>query len=79
MSGLYVPLTDAYLMAVAQYFAGLNLPYPPTTSVSATTPAQLARGRALVIQGDLQKKIPACINCHGGCCARRFPTQASLN
>ena len=49
MSGLLVPLTDAYLMAVAQHFAGMNLPYPPPTSVAATTPAQLARGRTLAM------------------------------
>ncbi len=65
MTGLLEPLTDAYLMEMAQYFAGLNLPYPPPTPVAATTPAQLARGKSLVTQGDPQKKIPACINCHG--------------
>ena len=65
MTGLLEPLTDAYLMEMAQYFAGLNLPYPPPTPVTATTPTQLARGRTLVMQGDPQKKIPACTNCHG--------------
>jgi len=65
MTGLLEPLTDAYLMEMAQYFAGLNLPYPPPTLVAATTPAQLARGKSLVTQGDPQKKIPACISCHG--------------
>jgi cytochrome c553 len=65
MSGLLEPLTDAYLMEMAQYFAGLNLPYPQPTPVAATTPAQLARGKSLVTQGDPQKKIPACVSCHG--------------
>jgi cytochrome c553 len=65
MSGPLEPLTDAYLMEMAQYFAGLNLPYPQPMPVAATTPAQLARGKSLVMQGDPQKKIPACISCHG--------------
>jgi cytochrome c553 len=65
MTGLLEPLTDSYLMEMAQYFAGLNLPYPPPMPTTATTPAQLARGQTLVMQGDPQKKIPACTDCHG--------------
>ena len=65
MTGLLEPLTDSYLMEMAQYFAGLNLPYPPPVPTVATTPAQLARGQTLVMQGDPQKKIPACTDCHG--------------
>jgi cytochrome c553 len=29
------------------------------------TPAALERGRALVMNGDSSKKVPACIACHG--------------
>ena len=73
MTGLLEPLTDSYLMEMAQYFAGLNLPYPPPMPTTATTPAQLARGQTLVMQGDPQKKIPACTDCHGALSSSRGP------
>jgi len=57
-------LSDAYLLEIAQYFASLELPYPPP--VAADVPAeQLQRGRQLVMQGDAARKIPACVSCHG--------------
>ena len=64
MAGLLEPLSDAYLMEIAQYFSKLDLPYarPPST----TAPADfLQRGRTLATQGDAAKKIPACTQCHG--------------
>lgn len=64
MASLVEPLSDAYLMEIAQYFSMLDLPYP---APAPTTAAQqvLARGRILVTQGDTVKKIPACVQCHG--------------
>ena len=64
MTGLVQPLSDAYLMEMAQYFSALNLPYPaPLASVASQE--TLAQGRALVMQGDKSRKLPACVQCHG--------------
>lgn len=57
-------LSDAYLMEIAEYFASLHPPYPPPGKTSATA-AMLERGRVLALQGDAQKKVPACVACHG--------------
>jgi cytochrome c553 len=66
MVGMVEHLSDAYLMEMAQYFAQLDLPYPPPTVPRAgTTAATLARGQALVEQGDKARGIPACVACHG--------------
>jgi cytochrome c553 len=57
-------MSDAYLREIAQYFAALELPYPPPQTAGA--PAEmLARGEQLVRQGDAQRGIPACSQCHG--------------
>jgi cytochrome c553 len=58
-------LSDAYLMEMAEYFAGLDLPYPPVSAASDALPAQLARGRQLALEGDAARRIPACVQCHG--------------
>lgn len=58
-------LSDAYLMEMAEYFAGLDLPYPPVLPASDATPAQMARGRQLALEGDAARRIPACVQCHG--------------
>ena len=58
-------LSDAYLMEMAEYFAGLDLPYPPVSPASDATPAQMARGRQLALEGDPARRIPACVQCHG--------------
>jgi len=57
-------MSDAYLKEVAQYFGDLDLPYPPA---AATVPpaAQMARGEALVRNGDPARKLPSCVECHG--------------
>jgi len=58
-------LSDDYLREMADYFAGLQLPYPPVSPVSDATPEQLRRGRQLVREGDAARGIPACVQCHG--------------
>jgi cytochrome c553 len=64
MARLLDPLSDAYLLEIAQYFASLDLPYaaPPRPSVPA---AMLQRGQTLARDGDAAKDIPACVQCHG--------------
>jgi cytochrome c553 len=66
MVGMVEHLSDAYLMEMAQYFAQLNLPYPPPAAPRAgTSAAVLQRGQALVELGDKARGIPACVVCHG--------------
>ena len=64
MTYLVDHLTDAYLTEIAQYFAGLDLPYPPPQKPGASA-AALARGERLVREGDRTRSIPACTQCHG--------------
>ena len=64
MTQLITPLTDAYLMEIAQYFAGLEVPYPAPLPTSS--PANvLSLGRQLALQGDPARQVPACTQCHG--------------
>lgn len=65
MAYLVQHLSDAYLREIAEYFAGLNYPYPSVAASNEATPAMLARGRALAHQGDAARGIPACAACHG--------------
>lgn len=64
MTGLLDPLSDVYMLELAQYFSKLDLPYPAPAAVSAS-PADLKRGQVLANQGDAGQKIPACKTCHG--------------
>lgn len=64
MSGLVETLSDDYLREMAEYFAALDLPYPPPQTRDAPA-ALLERGRVLVREGDATRKLPACVQCHG--------------
>jgi cytochrome c553 len=64
MTRLLDPLSDAYLMEISQYFAALDLPYPPPQTANLPD-AVLQRGRTLALQGDAPSKVPACVQCHG--------------
>jgi cytochrome c553 len=64
MAYLVDHMSDAYLREIADYFAGLDLPYPPPQTAGAS-PAVLARGEQLVRHGDPERDIPACAQCHG--------------
>lgn len=57
-------LSDAYLHEMAGYFATLDVPYPAPARPTES-PAVLARGQRLVMQGDAAKGLPACVRCHG--------------
>ena len=65
MTGLLEPLSDDYLMVIAEHFAGLDVPYPPPLPRGNATPELLRRGEALAREGDAARKIPACVACHG--------------
>ena len=64
MTRLLEHLSDDYLREFAGYFSGLELPYPAPqpAAVGAKT---LERGRALVMEGDASRGVPACAECHG--------------
>jgi cytochrome c553 len=64
MTRLMDPLSEPYLLEIAQYFSALDIPYvqPRPTAASA---ALLQQGRDLTLQGDPQRNIPACAHCHG--------------
>jgi cytochrome c553 len=64
MAGLLDTLSDAYLYEIAQHFANLDLPYPPPQP-SSGTPEALQRGREITIEGDPERRVPACASCHG--------------
>ncbi len=64
MTQLLTPLTDDYLMEIAQYFSQLEVPYPAPAPTNAS-PALLQQGRQLAMQGDTARNIPACVQCHG--------------
>lgn len=77
MTRLMDPLSDAYLLEIAQHFAGLELPYPPPTA-KTTPPVQLQRGRTLALQGDPRRRLPACAQCHGQALTGVQPTTPGL-
>lgn len=64
MSYLLERQSDAYLREMAEYFAGLSLPYPPAAP-PAVDAAMLRRGLRLVREGDADRSIPSCQACHG--------------
>lgn len=64
MTRLIDPLSEPYLLEIAQHFSGLELPYaaPPVPQVA---PEVLERGRQLTLRGEPAAKLPACVSCHG--------------
>ena len=64
MTRLLDPLSEPYLLEVAQHFAQLELPYEPPPA-SRAAPALLERGRAIALQGVAAANLPACASCHG--------------
>src|SRR5689334_6871880 len=57
-------LPDAYLKQMADHFASLRPPFP-APAVPTVSNDVLARGEALVKQGDPKNGIPPCSACHG--------------
>src|SRR5450631_346136 len=63
MTQLLVPLSDAYLLDIAEHFSRLRLSYPAPQAATAD-PAVLQRGERLVREGDVRRQVPACVACH---------------
>ena len=79
MTYLVEHLSDAYLLEIAGYFSALDLPYPPPPPPATPVIKQeLARGDALVHQGDAARGIPACIACHGALLTGAVPAIPGL-
>jgi cytochrome c553 len=64
MNYLLEYLPDPYLQKMADYFTALRPP-PVLQAVAEVSRALLARGRALVTEGDPAHGVPACSGCHG--------------
>jgi cytochrome c553 len=64
MARLLDPLSDAYLLEIAQYFSALEIPYAPPSAATADA-SLLRRGQVLALQGDAASHVPACAQCHG--------------
>ncbi len=64
MAYLVEQMPDDYLREIAAYYSALDLPYPAAPAPQAA-PEVLARGAALARDGDVARKIPACVACHG--------------
>jgi len=70
-------MPDAYLHEIADYFASLDLPYAPPQTVGAPA-GEIARGEALVRQGDAAHGVPACVQCHGAAMTGVLPSVPGL-
>lgn len=77
MTTLIDPLGDDYLREIAAYFAAIDLPYPAPEAATAA-PDVLARGRALVFDGDAALRLPACAACHGAALTGVLPAVPGL-
>ncbi len=77
MSHLLQHLTDDYLREIARYFASLDLPYPPAQP-DAMPLADARRAEQLVREGMPDRKLPACVQCHGQAMAGRLPAMPGL-
>lgn len=64
MNYLLEYLHDDYFRQMADFFATQHLPFAPAERRPQQA-AALARGEALVHQGDTARGIPACMACHG--------------
>jgi cytochrome c553 len=77
MTALIDPLSEAYLLEIARYFAALDLPYPAPRP-AAITAQQAQRGEALALRGDAARDIPACVQCHGQALTGVLPNTPGL-
>ncbi|HVZ43372.1 MAG TPA: cytochrome C [Ramlibacter sp.] len=77
MERLIDPLSNDYLLEIARHFASLDVPYPPPAA-SRLGQEQLERGRQLVAQGDVARRLPACMECHGKALTGVLPTIPGL-
>lgn len=77
MTHLMQHMSDDYLQEIANYFAGLDLPYPPAQPNRLSADQQRV-AETLVFKGAPDRQIPACVACHGANMAGRLPAMPGL-
>ncbi|TFW27984.1 c-type cytochrome [Duganella callida] len=77
MNYLLAYLPPAYLKQMADYFAAQSPDPLPTTAPNAPA-AIIAQGQQIVAKGLPDKKIPACVACHGSALGGREPAIPGL-
>jgi cytochrome c553 len=77
MAQMVDPLSEAYLLEIAEHFAALEVPYPAPAPVQAT-PAERDRGEQLALRGDASRQLPACASCHGTALTGVLPATPGL-
>lgn len=77
MNHLVQNMSDDYLRDIAKYFAELDLPYQPAQRSQLTQNEQRA-AENLVLHGAPERKLPACIACHGQQMAGKQPAMPGL-
>ena len=64
MNYLLAYLPDAYLREMAEHFSKQRPPFVEHDA-GVVEPGLIARGQSIVMQGDKEKTVPACVACHG--------------
>ena len=64
MTHMVTPLSDRYLLEIAEHFAAQDLPYPAPMPLNINAQT-LQRGEQLALRGDTTRQLPACVQCHG--------------
>ncbi len=77
MNHLMQHMSDDYLRDIAEYFAELDLPYPPAQAHGLPV-QQVQRAEQLVFNGAPERNVPACVSCHGTNMAGRQPAMPGL-
>ncbi len=70
-------MPNRYLQEFAEYFASQHPPYAASAPPNPDA-ALIAKGKALVLSGDLARGVPACTDCHGADLLGRGPDIPSL-
>jgi cytochrome c553 len=77
MTQMVDPLSDTYLLEIAEHFAAMDVPYPKPAPTTAT-PQERARGEQLALRGDAARQLPACAACHGAALTGVLPATPGL-
>lgn len=77
MSQMVDPLSEAYLLEMADHFAAMDVPYPAPAPLQATAD-QRQRGEQLALRGDASRQLPACASCHGAALTGVLPATPGL-
>ena len=79
MTRLLDPLSDAYLLEIAQHFASLDLPYPRAAARPTCRPPCWSADSVLACKAMQAAKVPACAQCHGEALTGVRPTRRACS